>query len=224
MIRIALATLALLLPAAAAAPRVLILGDSVYRQPQGMIAKELAGKIELVRPEIKSGELFSSTVALAHLDELLGAGKWDLVIFNVGIGDLIHRAPGMENFRIMPVAQGGVPNTSAKDYEANLNQLAERLKATGAKLVWVSTTPIRDTLVFGPGSEIGFNAIAAKVMAAHGIPVLDMHGHITRLTADTPSRAPQWETFGSNKFLIHAPLVAAICRSLSIPVPRKADK
>jgi acyl-CoA thioesterase-1 len=216
MIRIAIASLALLLCATAAPPRVLILGDSVYRQPQAIISKELAGKIELVRPEIRTGELFNSTAALAHLDELLGAGKWDLVIFNAGIGDLIHRAPGMKNFRIMPIEQGGVPNTSAKDYEANLNKLAERLKATGAKLVWASTTPLTDATVFVPDSEIGFNAIAAKVMAAHSIPILDMHGHITRLTAGTQPRAPRWETFGSNKFLIHAPILDLIKSQLPL--------
>ncbi len=215
MIRIALASLALLLPAAAA-PRVLILGDSVYRQPQTIIAKELAGQIKLTRSEIKTDNIHSSSSLLAQLDELLGEGKWDLVIFNTGIGDLIHRAPDMESFRTMPVAQGGVRNTSAKDYEANLNQLAERLKATGAKLVWASTTPIKDELVFVPNSEIQFNTIAAKVMATHDIPILDMHGHITRLTADTPSRAPQWETFGSNKFMVHEPIVDLIKSQLSL--------
>lgn len=131
---------ALTLAHAKTPPRVLILGDSVYRQPHGMIAKELSGKIELARSEIKSGEMLSSATALAHLEDLLGDGKWDLVIFNVGIGDLIHRAPDMKSFRLMPVNQGGVRDTNGKDYEANLNELVKRLKATRAKLVWASTS------------------------------------------------------------------------------------
>jgi hypothetical protein len=197
-------------------PRVLIIGDSVYRQPHGTIAKELSGKIELSRPEIKSDELLNSTTALAHLDELLDKGKWDLVIFNVGIGDLIHRAPGMKSFRLMPIEQGGVRNTSPTDYEANLNELAKRLKATRAKLVWASTTPLTTKLFLIPGSEIEANAIAAKVMASHRIPVLDLHGHITQLTANAPPRSPQWETFGSNKILIHEPIMRAIKSQLSL--------
>lgn len=210
MIRIALASLALLFPVAAAPPRVLILGDSVYRQPVGLITKELAGKAEIARPDLKSGAMFSSATALAHLDELLGTGKWDLILFNAGIGDLIHRAPGMASFRVMPVSEGGVRNTSDEDYARNLNELAKRLKATGATLAWLSTTPIKDSFAFVPDSEIQANAIAAKVMAAHKIPVLDMHGHITRLTANISSRAPQWETFGSNKILIHEPIIELI--------------
>ena len=192
MIRIALASLALLLPAAAAKPRVLILADPVYRQPVAVIAEELAGKIEISRPDLKSGAIYSSATTLAHLDELLGTGKWDLIIFNAGIGDLIHRAPGMDAFRVMPVAQGGMRNTSDEDYEKNLDELAERLKATRAKLAWISTTPIKDSLVFIPGAEVGINAIAAKVMASHRIPVLDMHAHVSRITADINPRAPQW--------------------------------
>jgi hypothetical protein len=123
----------------------------------------------------------------------------------------------METFRVMPVEQGGVRNTSDEDYAKNLNELAKRLKATGAKLAWLSTTPVKDGLVFIPDSEIQANALASKVMAAHNIPILDMHGHITRLTAGLPSRAPQWETFGSSKFLIHEPIVAMIRGNLSLP-------
>lgn len=207
---------ALALAQAATPPRVLILGDTVYRQPVTTIAKEIAGKIEIVRPDLKSGEMFSSATVLANLDELLGEGKWDLIIFNAGIGDLIHRAPGMETFRVMPVSEGGIRNTSDEDYAKNLNELAQRLKATRAKLVWASTTPIKDNFVFIQGSEIQANAIAAKVMAAQRIPILDMHEHITRITADISPRAPQWETFGSNKVLIHEPIIELIRKQLSL--------
>ena len=203
---------ALSLAHAATPPRVLILGDSVYQQPVGAVTKELAGKAEISRPTLKSGEMFSSTTLLANLDELLGTGKWDLILFNAGVGDLIHRAPGMEAFRVMPVAQGGVRNTSDEQYAKNLTALVDRLKATRAKLVWASTTPVKDSLVFIPGSEIGTNAIAAKVMASQRIPILDMHAH------DLHPRAPQWDAFGSNKILIHEPIVELIRKQLSLPL------
>ena len=208
------------LPQAAATTlaRVLVIGDPVYRQPVSEVAKELAGKVQITRPELESGGMLSSTTALAHLDELLGSGKWHLIIFNVGIGDLIHRAPGMKSFRLMPIDQGGVRNTSARDYGANLNELAKRLKATRARLVWASTTPLTPSTgsLLVPGSETETNAIAARVMAAHRIPVFDIHGHITRLTADTSPRAPRWETFGSNKFPIHEPIVQLIKSQLPL--------
>ncbi len=56
-----------------------------------------------------AGEIPSSITALEHLDQLLGCidrnGKgvsedkrpqWDLIHVNVGLGDLVHRAPEMK--------------------------------------------------------------------------------------------------------------------------------
>lgn len=199
-------------------PRVLILGDSVYRTPYAAIVKELAGKAEIVRPELKSEELHNSASLLKQLPELLGSGKWDLILWSTGIGDQIHRAPGMKSFRIMPIEQGGVRNTSDEDFAKNLEQIIAQMKNSRARLVWLSTTPIKHGQVFQSGVELRTNAIAAKIMAAHLIEVLDMHTHITQVTAaDKNRRAPQWETFGSNKIPIHEPMVKAIKKQLSLP-------
>lgn len=222
MIRIALTFLTLCLSVAAAEPpRVLILGDSVYQNPAQHATKLLQGKAVIVRAD-QSGEAFNTTTALANLDELLGPEKWDLIHFNYGLGDLVHRAPGMKSFRSMPVRSGGIRATSPADYEKNLTEIVKRLKATGAKLIWASTTPITgDGLgIYEIGSELEYNAIAAKIMTANQIPVNDMHATICAMLEPTKNGGSHPTNFG--RISIHPPLIAAICRELAIPVPPEA--
>ncbi|QTN33165.1 SGNH/GDSL hydrolase family protein [Akkermansiaceae bacterium] len=223
MKRLAIAFLALLLPSAAAPPRVLILGDSIYMQPSQQAANLLKGIVEIVRPN--NPEAFNTTTALASLDELLGDGKWDLIHFNYGLGDLVHRAPGMKSFRVMPRKAGGIPATGPAEYEAKLTAIVERLKSTRAKLVWASTTPIRggSNGLYEPGSEVAYNAIAAKVMAAHSIPVNDMHASVSAMLDKEKQAAPADPYSLGKNVSIHPPLVRAICLSLALPIPPGAD-
>lgn len=209
---------------AADVPRVLVLGDSTYLPLSQQVAKLLQGKAEIVYRN--DPQVFNTTTALAKLDELIGDGKWDLIHFNYGLGDLVHRAPGMKSFRAMPRQAGGIRTTSPADYETNLTALAKRLKPTGAKLVWASTTPIRSDAngLFEPGSDIEYNSIAAKVMAANGIPANDMHAAVSSLVAPTkPDHRGEPYSFPRG-VSIHPPFVAAICRALSIPVPEETKK
>lgn len=203
---------ALAQPQAKPLPRILIIGDVIYQEPAATISKELKGRVEVVRPVLNSHEVLNSTTALANLDFLLGTGKWDLIHFNVGLGDLIYRAPGMKSFRVMPIASGGVRTTDPKLYESNLRELVKRLKATGAKLVWASTTPIRTstTNVFSLGSEIEYNSIAAKIMTEHGIPLNDMYAHAKSLMDMNKPGAHGVDPFFFDAKPIHEPILKLI--------------
>ena len=138
-------------------PRVLLIGDSVSRGYTQAARKELAGKANVHRAPANCGPTASG---LKNLDAWLGDGKWDLIHFNFGIHD-----------RATPVA----------DYTARLEQLVGRMKKTGARLVWASTTPIPDTAdgKQKAASIVERNAAAAKVMAAHGVPTDDLFAAIT---------------------------------------------
>ncbi|MES2981024.1 MAG: SGNH/GDSL hydrolase family protein [Verrucomicrobiota bacterium] len=203
---------------APALPRVLIIGDSIYQAPASLIAAELKGKVEVVYPMIKTTEVVSSTSVLADLDTLLGSGKWDLIHFNCGLGDLIYRAPDMKSLRVMPIDSGGIRNTDPKRYESNLRELVKRLKATDAKLVWSSTTPIRASLsnVFELGSEIEYNAIAAKVMNENHIPINDMYSHIKSLINITKPAGHGADPFDFDKKTIHEPIIKIIQLQLNL--------
>jgi acyl-CoA thioesterase-1 len=216
--------LALLLPSGFAAegrlPRVLVLGDSIYSHPSQQVARLLAGRAEVVFSGTKSWQVFNTTTARTHLDEVLGDGKWDVIHFNFGLADLVHRAPGMQSFRAMPKQAGGIRATSPEDYERNLIAIVTRLKATGAKLIWASTTPIRIDAngLYDIGSEVEYNAIAAKIMATRGIPTNDMHTAVGTLLDGSKERQDNPTYFG--RISISPPLVEVICRELGFaPVP-----
>ena len=92
----------------------------------------------------------------------LGDGKWDLIHFNFGIHD---RA------------------SAPADYAKRLEQIVVKLKATGAKLMWASTTPLAGKYTEDTGVDpmVAFNAAAAEVMEKHGIPTDDLHAAATPL-------------------------------------------
>ena len=191
-----------------ALPRVLILGDQIYQQPASELRKELKGKAEVHCPRTEPGVVWNSTTALELFDQQLGEGRWDLIHFNCGLGDLIHRVPGVKSFRVMPRQAGGIRATAPEQYENNLHALASRLKATGAKLVWGSTTPIRhsSTNVFEKGTEIEYNSIAAKVMARHGIPTNDMYAFVKDLIDMNKPAGHGADPFFFDRKPIHPPL------------------
>jgi hypothetical protein len=206
-------------------PRVLIIGGSVYRQPAAETVKELKNRAEVVYAAVQPGEVCNTTTALAKLDEWLGDGSWDMIHFNFGLADLVYRAPGMKAFRVFPQHAGGIRTTEPDRYEKNLHQLVNRLQATGAKLVWASTTPIRhsSTNVFALGSEIEYNTIAARVMGEHGVPTNDMYAHVLSLIDMTKPASHGADPFHFDKKPIHPPIVENIVRELAIPKSQQVN-
>lgn len=202
-----------------ALPRVLILGDSVYRQPAADAAKELQGRAKVVYATLPAGKVFHTAAALEDLDTLLGDGDWNVIHFNFGLGDLVHRAPKMRSFRLLPMHAGGVRTTPPAEYEKNLRQLVKRLKATNAKLIWASTTPIRhsSTNVFALGSEIEYNAIAARVMAENGVPVNDMYSHVVKLIDMKRPASHGADPFSFDRQPLHPTIVRSILAELGAP-------
>jgi lysophospholipase L1-like esterase len=138
-------------------PRVLLIGDSVSRGYTQPTRVALAGKANVHRAPANCGPTASG---LKHLDVWLGEGKWDVIHFNFGIHD---RA------------------TPAADYVKRLEEIVARLKKTGSKLIWASTTPIPDNPAQKQTAQsvVEKNALAAEVMKKHGIPTDDLFGAMT---------------------------------------------
>lgn len=147
-------------------PRVLLIGDSIsigYTLP---VRKLLEGKANVHRIPQNGGP---SKNGVANLDKWLGTGKWDVIHFNHGIHDL----------KIMP---DGKRQVEPADYERNLRAIVARLKATGAKLIFATTTPIPDGELnpkrsFGKVSE--YNETATRVMTENGVTINDLNQWIT---------------------------------------------
>lgn len=211
-------------------PKILILGDQVYQQPAAELSKALRDRAEVVYWPLRPGEIRNSQTVLEQLDELLDAQEWDLIHFNVGLGDLVHRAPGMQSFRVLPFHAGGVRATSVERYRSNLEKLVERLKATGTPLIWASTTPIRHsgTGVFQVGSEIEYNAVAADVMTTYEVPINDMEAHVRQLIDMEKPAGHNADPFHFDRQPIHGPILACIEQFLqtgqALPPAPTADR
>lgn len=139
-------------------PRVLLIGDSVSRGYTLPARVALERKANVHRAPENCGPTANG---IKKMDIWLGEGKWDVIHFNFGIHDR---------------------KTSAKDYEDRLELIVKQLKATGAKLIWASTTPIPQDTKDGPEattSIIEKNRIAADIMKKNMVHVNDLFDFIT---------------------------------------------
>ncbi len=155
-------------------PRVLLIGDSISMGYTLPVRELLKGKANVHRIPTNGGPTING---LAHLKEWLGDSKWDVIHFNWGLHDLKYIQEDASK-RADPKAPGSHLQVPLDQYEKNLTELVATLKATGAKLIWCSTTPVRDGSDgrIG-GSEKDYNAAAARVMSAAGIPTDDLWAH-----------------------------------------------
>ena len=152
-------------------PRALIIGDSISIGYTPPVRELLAGKVNLHRPRTNCGP---TTHGVAEIENWLGDGPWDVIHFNWGLHDIVYMKENGERVD-PPQGQHQVP---ADRYEQNLNALVQRLNQTGAKLIWCATTPVPEGASFRkPGDEVEYNAIAQKVMRAHGIPTNDLYAY-----------------------------------------------
>jgi lysophospholipase L1-like esterase len=149
-------------------PKVLLLGDSIRMSYEPLVRKALEGVAEVVGPE---DNCQFALYTLASLDRWLRAlGQIDVIHWNNGIHDAGHnpaRAPAQ-----IPLV----------DYRANIEFIVKRLKATGARVIWASTTPVnprrpwREDQWSWRNEEIDqYNAAARQIMEKYRVPVNDLN-------------------------------------------------
>lgn len=150
-------------------PRVLLIGDSIsmgYTIPTRTL---LEGKANVHRIPVNGGP---TTRGVEQLEKWLGTAPWDVIHFNFGLHDIKRVTDA-----------GGAADTTASRrqveldaYRENLRVLVKRLKRTGARLIWCTTTPVpAGAKGRVPGDEVAYNAAAAEVMHAEGVEINDLH-------------------------------------------------
>ena len=158
-------------------PNVLLIGDSISIGYTRAVRGKLQGKANVFRPMSgRSPDNFGDTgVGLRKIDAALAAQpKWDVIHFNWGLWDLCYRNPQAKTQGNRDKV-GGKRSVPPADYERNLENLVAKLAATGAKLIWASTTVVPENeLGRFVGDDVSYNAIAARVMAKHHIPTDDL--------------------------------------------------
>jgi hypothetical protein len=155
-----------------ALPRVLILGDSISIGYTLHLRETLKNEANVHRAPTNCGP---TTKGLEHIERWLGDGKWDVIHFNWGLHDLKYLD---ESGKVVGPAQGH-HQVSQADYEKNLDTLTKRMKKTGARLIWCSTTPVPEGGVGRLAKDAPiYNAIALRVMKKHDIPMHDLYSFV----------------------------------------------
>lgn len=153
-------------------PRVLIIGDSISIGYQVPLREALKGKANVHRPATNCGP---TKRGVEQIEDWLGDGKWDVIHFNFGLHDVRHfddQGKGTD-------ADKGQRQVSEADYERNLDQLVSRMKKTGAKLIFATTTPVPSGSAGRVvGDEVRYNDIARRVMQKHGVEIDDLYAFI----------------------------------------------
>jgi lysophospholipase L1-like esterase len=151
-------------------PRVLLIGDSISIGYTIPTREKLKGVANVHRIPVNGS---SSDVGLSKLDAWLATGgtekKWDVIHFNWGLHDLKHWKDGKLDLagpRLIPI----------ETYEKNLREIVARLKKTGAKLIFATTTPVPEGSGGRvAGDEVQYNEAALRVMKSEGVAINDLH-------------------------------------------------
>lgn len=147
-----------------ALPRVLLIGDSISAGYSATVRAQLKGIANVHLIPDNGG---ATDRGLLMLDDWLGRGRWDVIHFNFGLHDI--KLDDADRTRTTPDA-----------YRNNLHELVRRLRATGARLVFATSTPVPGKLkTTGPrrrtADVAAFNVVAQEVMTAEKIPVNDLY-------------------------------------------------
>jgi acyl-CoA thioesterase-1 len=198
-------------------PRVLLIGDSVSMQYTLPVRAELKGIANVHRPPVNC---HNSRQILAELEDYLGRKPWDVIHFNCGGHDFSFRND--KTYALPPEGKILVP---LDEYERNLRLIVRRLKKTGAKLIWATTTPMSDAYMqkgYRRERELfSYNAAAAAIMTEENVPIDDLYA-LAKPRADKLLRDGVHFTKEGSVFLGKA--VAAAVRKELPPAEKKGEK
>lgn len=167
-----------------ALPRVLLLGDSISMSYTAPVRRRLAGAATVHRAP---DNCRSTRHSVADLDRHLGDGAWRVIHCNWGIHDVTR----LES----PDAR----QVDVEEYGRNLETLFTRLEATGARLIWATTTPVQEgTPNRAPADVARYNGVAHRIVSARGIAVDDLYTlALPRVTALQPPRNVHFTAAGA---------------------------
>lgn len=156
-----------------ALPRVLVVGDSISVGYTIPVRALLAGRANLHRvPANAEG----TAKGINQLESWLGTERWDVIIFNFGLHDVLILR--------------GEPRISIGLYRARLGAMIDMMQTRADRLIWVSSTPVTPdcekhmakrwqadrTQPYRRNKDvIRYNAAAGRLMDERGIPVVDLY-------------------------------------------------
>jgi acyl-CoA thioesterase-1 len=178
-------------------PRILILGDSISIGYTKFVQDSLKDVAVVFRPMNKYNPQAIARSKKKNKDQPKGAencagtkkgvteidrwlkidgGNWDVIHFNFGLHDL-------KRVKAKTGKNSNDPNdpqqSNPEQYEKNLRNIVGKLKATGAELIFATTTPVPEGGVKpyrDPADPARYNDIAKKIMKQNDIAINDLYG------------------------------------------------
>jgi hypothetical protein len=146
-------------------PRVLLIGDSIVRDYYPEVEKRLTGKAFVAR--LATSRFVADPVLLKEVELVLSETKFDVILFNNGMHGWQHTEAEYQN---------GLPKFI----------MTIRAHAPNAKLIWASTTPLRDGKGITGDTKAEYsderiasrNAIAAETVAAQKVSTVDLNAAV----------------------------------------------
>ncbi|MCG3147499.1 MAG: hypothetical protein PCFJNLEI_00939 [Verrucomicrobiae bacterium] len=168
--------------------KIYVVGDSISIHYGPFLERYLRGKVAYARKE-------GAEEALLNLDRPQGANGGDssmVLAFLKAKGDLaVDRVLvncGLHDIKTTPAT--GAKQVPLDQYQANLRAIVAHV---GAKLIWIRSTPCDERIHNArPGMEFfryaadlaAYNAAADAIMAAAGVPVIDLYTFTVNLGPD----------------------------------------
>ena len=141
--------------------KILLLGDSIRLSYQQLVKEKLEGVAEVVGPE---DNCRFAKYTLWNTGEWVTAfGKPDIIHWNNGIWDVFFLNKEMGIF------------TPIDEYKIYIGRVLKELRRTGAKIIWATTTPVREGAPCKNSDIDLYNAEANKIMRSENIDINDLN-------------------------------------------------
>ncbi|MFI3264736.1 MAG: SGNH/GDSL hydrolase family protein [Rikenellaceae bacterium] len=157
---------------------ILVIGDSISIGYTKFVEEEL-GDIANIAHNPGNGK--DTNNGLKYIDEWLEMNNWDIIHFNWGLWDLCYRHDDSTTQGKRDKVNGTIA-VPIDEYAKNLELLVERLKASGAELIFATTTCV-------PANEAGrftddvkkYNKVAEEIMKRHKITITPLYNHSLKI-------------------------------------------
>lgn len=161
--------------------RVLILGDSISMAYTPVVRELLGEEAVVVRPTVGDGanaeNCCGTTKGVEAIDRWLelDGGGFDVIHYNFGLHDVKRVHPQTRKNSDSPEHMQQAP---LEVYYAQLLDITEALEATGASLVFATTTPVPEGRMRPyrkPLDVVRYNGVAVSLAMSRGIAVNDLY-------------------------------------------------
>ena len=146
---------------------VLIIGDSISIGYTPFVQKALDPGINVAHNPGNGG---STIRGVDSLEVWLDNKEWDMVLFNFGLHDLVHK-DAQNKYDV-----NGKVSVTLDQYRTNLEKIVAKLKETTAIIVFVTTTVVPENSAGRKAEDPAlYNKVALEVMKKNGIQVIDLY-------------------------------------------------